>query len=207
MKAFQRVWDQQDAVFQRFFVEGAACAANCMAQPTDPQLWADSIIGYASLKVQEDLVNRIQTQYALLMQHEYSVQDLMAQEQDADTALCGFATGFMHIWAYIEPQWQSQNWTDGTLRMLQALLTSLLWVIDKEQTQHALQSAGQQDWDLETMKTHFDTMISEITLAADEALSGNKSQRLNPFKRLGRNEDCHCGSGKKYKYCCLISPI
>jgi hypothetical protein len=22
-------------------------------------------------------------------------------------------------------------------------------------------------------------------------------------KRLGRNEPCHCGSGKKYKHCCL----
>ncbi len=23
-------------------------------------------------------------------------------------------------------------------------------------------------------------------------------------KRPGRNEPCHCGSGKKYKHCCLV---
>ncbi len=25
----------------------------------------------------------------------------------------------------------------------------------------------------------------------------------NAAKRPGRNEPCHCGSGKKYKHCCL----
>lgn len=26
----------------------------------------------------------------------------------------------------------------------------------------------------------------------------------NAVKRPGRNEPCHCGSGKKYKQCCLV---
>jgi hypothetical protein len=31
-----------------------------------------------------------------------------------------------------------------------------------------------------------------------------RSQRLeNPFKRVGRNDPCPCGSGKKFKKCCL----
>ncbi len=25
-----------------------------------------------------------------------------------------------------------------------------------------------------------------------------------PPERPGRNEPCHCGSGKKYKHCCLV---
>jgi len=25
-----------------------------------------------------------------------------------------------------------------------------------------------------------------------------------PVQRPGRNEPCHCGSGKKYKHCCLV---
>lgn len=28
-----------------------------------------------------------------------------------------------------------------------------------------------------------------------------------PIKKLGRNEPCHCGSGKKYKKCCLEKDI
>ena len=27
--------------------------------------------------------------------------------------------------------------------------------------------------------------------------------KVNPHSRLGRNDPCHCGSGKKYKKCCL----
>ena len=29
--------------------------------------------------------------------------------------------------------------------------------------------------------------------------------RKNPLKALGRNDSCYCGSGKKYKKCCLSS--
>ena len=25
----------------------------------------------------------------------------------------------------------------------------------------------------------------------------------NPHKNIGRNDPCHCGSGKKFKKCCL----
>ena len=28
-------------------------------------------------------------------------------------------------------------------------------------------------------------------------------ERASGTKRPGRNEPCHCGSGKKYKHCCL----
>ncbi|MBQ48955.1 MAG: preprotein translocase subunit SecA [Zetaproteobacteria bacterium] len=29
------------------------------------------------------------------------------------------------------------------------------------------------------------------------------AQVFNMHKNLGRNDPCHCGSGKKYKKCCL----
>ena len=33
-----------------------------------------------------------------------------------------------------------------------------------------------------------------------------RSQRLeNPFKGIGRNDPCPCGSGKKFKKCCLAT--
>jgi hypothetical protein len=33
-----------------------------------------------------------------------------------------------------------------------------------------------------------------------------RGQRLeNPFKGVGRNDPCHCGSGKKFKRCCLTT--
>ncbi|MEG1146749.1 MAG: SEC-C metal-binding domain-containing protein, partial [Bacilli bacterium] len=37
-----------------------------------------------------------------------------------------------------------------------------------------------------------------------EASSGNKEKKKQPKKvsKIGRNELCPCGSGKKYKQCC-----
>ena len=40
--------------------------------------------------------------------------------------------------------------------------------------------------------------------AADHSL-WNPEQAFNPFKNIGRNDPCPCGSGKKFKKCCLDS--
>lgn len=47
---------------------------------------------------------------------------------------------------------------------------------------------------LETKK-----MVKETFTAQDFPIHTN----LNSHKRIGRNEKCPCGSGKKYKKCCL----
>ena len=33
--------------------------------------------------------------------------------------------------------------------------------------------------------------------------SGASEPAINPFKGVGRNDPCPCGSGKKFKKCCL----
>ncbi|MFA0677395.1 SEC-C metal-binding domain-containing protein, partial [Vibrio sp. 10N.222.51.A6] len=74
---------------------------------------------------------------------------------------------------------------------------------DEEQTIEQMKAAG-----LETPPTlndlvgQVDLMVTEVALAADEAMLGNKSQSVNPFKGIGRNDVCPCESGKKFKQCC-----
>ncbi|MFH1415373.1 MAG: SEC-C metal-binding domain-containing protein [Elusimicrobiota bacterium] len=41
-------------------------------------------------------------------------------------------------------------------------------------------------------------IYSDIDIDFSELLSGRRSQ----VGKMGRNDSCHCGSGKKYKYCC-----
>ena len=36
-----------------------------------------------------------------------------------------------------------------------------------------------------------------------EKLTGMENRSENPYENTGRNELCPCGSGKKYKNCCL----
>ena len=40
--------------------------------------------------------------------------------------------------------------------------------------------------------------------AAETGLEPAVAYRLPPSKKVGRNAPCPCGSGKKYKKCCLI---
>lgn len=36
-----------------------------------------------------------------------------------------------------------------------------------------------------------------------DSVAASPTPRTNPHRHLGRNDPCHCGSGKKYKRCCL----
>jgi Protein of unknown function (DUF1186)/SEC-C motif len=51
------------------------------------------------------------------------------------------------------------------------------------------------------------TAPEDDELGEDEALndeaSGDEGPYINPFRDVGRNDPCPCGSGKKYKRCCL----
>jgi uncharacterized protein YecA (UPF0149 family) len=44
--------------------------------------------------------------------------------------------------------------------------------------------------------------LYEVSAAAARPATG--SAPIRAAKRIGRNEPCPCGSGKKYKRCCLL---
>jgi preprotein translocase subunit SecA len=62
---------------------------------------------------------------------------------------------------------------------------------------------------VETSAVHEDApTTSEIAQQQDDAIRGSQSDQKvetirNRGQRVGRNEPCPCGSGKKYKNCCL----
>ncbi len=52
---------------------------------------------------------------------------------------------------------------------------------------------------LETLKT-----VQKVTEEQDDTKSDSKfTKGKRKEKKIGRNDPCHCGSGKKYKKCCL----
>ena len=58
---------------------------------------------------------------------------------------------------------------------------------------------------------HQPEYIARITgqyVKTKELVLKNRPQKtLNLHKNLGRNDPCHCGSGKKYKKCCLSKSL
>ncbi len=192
-----------DDVFEsEFFIEGAVLAANISREPLDPKTWLAPLFPDAASKLEPMVVEHIHVQYQQLKTTTYSILNLLPAQSENES-LADFAEGFMSVWSTVEPGWQQASLTDGTQRMLQALLTTMMLAIDEEQTQQQMKQAGiDHPPSLEDLLPQLDLMISEVALSADEALMGGKSQSVNPYKQVGRNDLCPCGSGKKFKQCC-----
>lgn len=184
------------------FMEGAILASNLATKPLDPEEWLTIVAPEAGKELVTTVTEQINRQHNLIQRNEYLLTDVLA-EGDFNEQFADFSEGFMMVWPTVEEQWQSVTVADGTLRMLQALLTTLMLAIDEEQTQQQMIAAGLTNPpSLADLVGQVDLMISEVAMAADEAMLGNKSQSVNPFKDIGRNDLCPCESGKKFKQCC-----
>ncbi len=183
------------------FFEGALLAANFTTKALPVEEWLSALCSEAQLAQLAPVVTRqIHQQYNRLQRNEYSVTALT---NDDEEALADFAEGFMSVWPFIEPQWQALSVSDGTARMLQALLTTCMLAIDETATREQMMAAGiEHPPHLAQFAPELDLMINEIALAADEWLTGTKAQAKNPFKGVGRNDLCPCGSCNKFKQCC-----
>ncbi|MDC5807273.1 YecA family protein [Vibrio europaeus] len=184
------------------FIEGLTLAANMATKPLAPETWLPSVFAEQADKARAAVETHINQQYSYLKRNEYSLLALLGESSQREQ-LADFAEGFMTLWPTVEEQWAEVNLGDGTLRMLQALLTTLMLAIDEQQTHEQMKASGiETPPTLEEMSPQIDLMISEVAQAADEAMIGAKSQSVNPYKDISRNDTCPCGSGKKFKQCC-----
>lgn len=184
------------------YLEGAIFASNLATKPLDPEVWLQPLLGEELNTVKAVVVEQINKQHNLLQRSEFELTELLSDGDFSDN-LADFAEGFMNVWPVIETQWEEANIGEGSMRMLQAFLTTLMLAIDEEQTQQQMKEAGfDQVPSLADFTDQLDVMVVEVALAADEAMLGNKSQIVNPFKGIGRNDPCPCNSGKKFKQCC-----
>ncbi|MDE1254525.1 SEC-C domain-containing protein [Vibrio aestuarianus] len=181
------------------FLEGAILASNFATQPLEPSAWLEPLVGEKVNTIEPLVVEQINQQYHLLKRSEYSALALLdTREQWAD-----YAQGFMNVWPMVEEHWVEHQIGDGSLRMLQALLTTFMLAIDEGQTQQQMKESGFEiPPSLSDFAEQLDLMITEVALMADELMLGAKTQSVNPFKNVGRNDTCPCDSGKKFKQCC-----
>ncbi|WP_072669293.1 MULTISPECIES: SEC-C metal-binding domain-containing protein [Vibrio] len=186
------------------FIEGVILAANFATQPLDPKQWLSELFPDHVDELEPLITAQINAQYQQLKANQYALLNLLSQHaKTREQGLADFAQGFMNLWPMIEPQWQTMNHSDGALRMLQALLTTLMLAIDETGTHQQMQAAGYQSLPtLAHMIEQLDLMVHEVALAADEVMLGAKAQNINPYKQVGRNDTCPCSSGKKFKHCC-----
>ncbi|SJN32542.1 YecA family protein [Vibrio casei] len=186
------------------FIEGAVLAANMTPKALDPMIWIAPLVELDKESAQSALTQHFEAQYSQLMSCDYDVLKLLNMDDGANGGVVDFAEGFMTVWPEIEPGWnQVDQLSDGTVRMLQGLLTTLMLVIDEKSTHQQMKDVGiDQPPTLDKMLPQLNLMINEVSKAANDALQGDQSVRVNPYKNIGRNDRCVCGSGKKFKQCC-----
>lgn len=186
------------------FIEGVVLAANFATRPLDPEQWLPELFAEQHPALLQPVTEQIHLQYQQLKGNSYDLLTLLAEYAPSrEQGLADFAEGFMQLWPQVEPMWQQGAFADGSIRMLQALLTTLMLAIDEAQTQAQMREAGyEQVPALADLIEQLNVMVHEVALAADEAMLGAKAQSVNPFKGIGRNDACPCDSGKKFKQCC-----
>ena len=184
------------------FLEGAVLAANMATKPLDPEVWLSDVVGADNVQtILKPVSQQIEHQYTLLKRHEYEVTEAVNFDNLDDVA--EFAEGFMTLWPTVEELWADLNVADGTMRMLSALLTTMMLAVDEKETHRQMAETGiDTPPTLEQMLPKIDFMIQEVAMAADEYQIGYKGQKVNPYKDVGRNDACPCESGKKFKKCC-----
>ncbi|WP_073605655.1 SEC-C metal-binding domain-containing protein [Vibrio aerogenes] len=185
-----------------FFIEGAMLAANMTCQPLSPATWQSLLFNTLDDEAEKQVMSHYQHQYDVLAQPEHGFYALLERLTAEDMA--DFAEGFMTIWPVVEAGWLETDVSDGTQRMLQGLLTTWMLAIDETQTHQEMLQAGLTELpSYKEMAPNLPWMIQEVFASADAALTGHQGSRLNPYKSVSRNDTCPCGSGKKFKHCCL----
>ncbi|WP_311568571.1 SEC-C metal-binding domain-containing protein [Photobacterium arenosum] len=197
------------------FIEGALLAANASPAAMEPDNWLPALVngGLAedepvtiSQQDRASILAHFEHQYLAIKSGEYSLPlDMKWQEaQGVSEAMGHFAEGFLAVWPYVAVHWENKTISDGTGRMLSALLTTCMLILDEAGTLTQMADDGVGGMpEPSALYANLPFMISEVVMAADELQQGGSSaQSINPYKGVGRNDSCPCGSGKKFKQCC-----
>ena len=196
------------------FIEGALLAANANPKPLEPETWLPVLVTGGvdedeSVTLSNDdkttILNHFELQYRHIKAGEYVLPAEVSWDESKGLTeeMAQFAEGFLAVWPFIEPNWAQQPMSDGTMRMLSALITTLMLMLDEQATLAQMADAGVTGMpEPQTLYAQLPLMLGEVVMAADELQQGAGAQAVNPYKETGRNDACPCGSGKKFKQCC-----
>lgn len=116
------------------------------------------------------------------------IEELMEEE---DTYQPEIYTDIFSHYTYIEENWDKM--IDSPIERIEKLTTK------KEHLERKLENAEKE---LEDAKKEFQRLKKEVEKQGIDTSDFSISKQKNTPK-VGRNEPCPCGSGKKYKKCCM----
>jgi uncharacterized protein len=210
--------DDADAGFTRAdremmaWTEGLLTAAAIGPERTRPDEWARAVFGnafkaqtavqaQASIAMLTLMYNAIVGEF--LREGADYVPFFLNHAKEGEAAMLGghWAAGFMAGMQLRSEAWESLMASrEGKLSVasILALLT------DAEGNSLFLKGdAGQQATDREAVLDWLGLSVHEISEYWGANTKRPEPAKIEPFRKIGRNDPCLCGSGKKYKKCCL----
>lgn len=134
-------------------------------------------------------------------------------ELQANQALIDFATGYLRGYSWLSTTWQSvlpEEETEAT-RSLIVLNLILSRFINEEAVAKSEPEFYAQLPDLKECFKALPSLLSAVGMLGKDLAQNSQIEReqqdpepsINHLKNIGRNDPCPCGSGKKFKKCCL----
>lgn len=207
-------WDERIGQFLNFYsteaslesfieLHGFFTAIGCAPEPVQPSEWLPKIWGGAEFEPEWSDTQTLQVFFELMMPlHNWVMQEL----QDVDNFTATFARGELEGQKFIE----FGSWCAGFLQGadvggvpvvgipgVMPLLIVLEDVADNELYSFSMSAA-----EAKAQERHLNETVRKICRLGRGGKVATPPM-VHTAPKAGRNDPCPCGSGKKYKKCCL----
>jgi uncharacterized protein len=192
----------------------ALCGAPAMVPPSEwiPVVFAGEEPEY------EDLAEARKVMLALMSLYNHTQRQISGSREttptmvgldvDSDDELRGWSRGFSFGFALVQDHWwrQLEELDDLDEERFEALVLPLLIWSDPDEFFEERHTPEAREKLLSACRAGIDTSIisyGSLGLALFRMRQPGRSRPIREAQRVGRNEPCPCGSGRKYKKCCL----
>ncbi len=189
-------------------LQGLFCAVASSPAPIPPERWLPSALGkhtFASAEEEKeitDLLLRFAADTARAVADEQGLDVISYPAEEGEEELAVWCEGYLVGVALAEPDWYSAGEPEDVEEMLFPFMA-----LSGRLKEHALESG--EPWPDEKDEAKLMEGAREVFYdTVEEAFKYWFESRVNrvPQKReapkVGRNDPCPCGSGKKFKACC-----
>jgi uncharacterized protein len=204
---------------------GFLFAVSCSPEMIQPSEWIPLIFGeqdaaYATLEEAKEILPALMALYNHINGEVYEGSpalptgcDMRAQASrnlDEDAPLSQWAQGFIHGHDWLSRLWDEYT-PDALSDELGSMLMALSFFASRQLAEAFHAELGKQGKSLEEMCDDIlrllpDAMANYAQLgrSISQALREQRAAERTPARsmKIGRNDPCPCGSGKKYKKCC-----
>jgi yecA family protein len=136
-------------------------------------------------------------------------------EEGGNQALIEYCIGYLRGYVWLKNVWEhaieAPETGESKADMMLKMLVFALMTLSQPEKMASSHQAGQANMSADQAWKLLPTLLTSVgingqAISEIEKLTAEQNAKLDamqPVPKIGRNDPCYCGSGKKYKKCCL----